>query len=93
MIAAGYYGPGIWTHPITELVGYPEILGDSSLIDLWIPIILLTFFIAHLPACVYNVVKARQAQGLPVAPVFLEWTPILVYSGLLGHGSTHPTRR
>ena len=84
MIAAGYYGPGIWTHPMTELVGYPEILGDNSLIDLWIPILLLTFFIAHLPACVYNVVKARKAQGLPVAPVFLEWAPILVYSGAIG---------
>ena len=84
MIAAGYYGPGIWTHPMTDLLGYQEIFGESSLIDLWIPIILLTFFVAHLPACVYNVVKARRAQGLPVTPVFLEWAPILVYSGAIG---------
>ena len=81
---AGYYGPGIWHHPVAELFGHYEIFGESSMIDLWIPIILLTFFIAHLPACVYNVVKARRAQGLPVAPVFLEWTPIVVYTLAIG---------
>ena len=84
MIMAGYYGPGIWHHPVAELFGHHEIFGDSSMIDLWIPIILLTFFIAHLPACVYNVVKARRAQGLPIAPVFLEWAPILVYTLAIG---------
>lgn len=46
--------------------------------------LLATFFIAHLPACVYNVVKARRAQGLPVAPVFLEWIPIFVFVGACG---------
>jgi ethanolaminephosphotransferase len=84
MISAGYYGPGIWQRPIAELVGYPEILGDSSVIDIWIPMLLVSFFVAHLPACVSNVVKARRAQSLPVAPVFLEWTPMAVYTGAIG---------
>ena len=80
MILSGYYGPQMWHLPISDLVGYSEILGQNSMIDLWIPIILGTFLVAHLPACVYNVVKARREQGLPVAPVFLEWTPIAVYT-------------
>lgn len=84
MITSGYWGPQIWQHPITELLGHPEIFGQSTVIDLWIPMILATFFIAHLPACVYNVVKARRANGLPVAPVFLEWTPIFVFVGATG---------
>lgn len=84
MILSGYYGPHIWTRPITDLVDQPEIFGSSSLIDLWIPILLFSFFVAHLPACVYNVVKARRAHGLPVAPVFLEWTPMAVYTGAIG---------
>lgn len=70
----------MWHHPISDLVGYSEILGQNSMIDLWVPIIFGTFLVAHLPACVYNVVKARREQDLPVAPVFLEWTPIAVYT-------------
>lgn len=84
MISSGSWGPQIWHHPITELLGHPEIFGQSTVIDLWIPMLLATFFIAHLPACVYNVVKARRAQNLPVAPVFLEWTPIFVFVGATG---------
>ena len=84
MILAGYYGPGIWQHPMAELVGYRDTLGEASIIDIWIPMLLLSFFVAHLPACVSNVVKARRAQGLPVAPVFLEWTPMAVYVGAIG---------
>lgn len=84
MILSGYYGPQIWTQPITDLIGYPGILGNRSIIDLWIPILLFSFFVAHLPACVYNVVKARRAQNLPVAPVFLEWTPIFVFMSSSG---------
>ena len=74
----------MWHHPISDLMGYPEILGQNSVIDLWIPIIFGTFLIAHLPACIYNVVKARRERGLPVAPVFLEWTPIAVYTASIG---------
>ena len=46
---------------------------------MWIPIILGTFFTAHLPACVINVIRARRANNLPVAAVFLDWTPMAVY--------------
>lgn len=81
MTLSGYYGPQMWHHPISDLVGYPEIIGNNSVIDLWIPIVFGTFLVAHLPACIYNVIKARRKQGLPMAPVFLEWTPIIVYTG------------
>lgn len=84
MLLSGYYGPQIWTQPITDLIGYPGIFGNSSIIDLWIPILLFSFFVAHLPACIYNVVKARRAQNLPVAPVFLEWTPIFIFMSSSG---------
>lgn len=84
MITSGYYGPQIWTQPITDFIDRPDIFGSASVIDIWIPMLLFTFFVAHLPACVYNVVQARQARHLPVAPVFLEWTPMLVYVGAIG---------
>lgn len=80
MILSGCYGPQIWHQPISDLVGHSDLIGQNSMIDLWIPIIIGTFLVAHLPACIYNVVKARREQALPVAPIFLEWTPIVVYT-------------
>lgn len=84
MVLSGYYGPQIWTQRITDFIDQPWIFGDSSVIDHWISIILFSFFVAHLPACVYNVIKARRSQGLPVAPVFLEWTPMAIFVGAAG---------
>ena len=84
MILSGYYGPEIWTRHLTDLVGYPEIFGTHTFIDIWIPSLLFSLFVVHLPACVYNVVKARRAHNLPVAPVFMEWTPIVAYTGSIG---------
>ena len=84
MASSGYYGPQIWHQRVSDLVGHSEIFGDRSIIDIWIPIILMALFVAHIPACVINVVKARRAQNLPIAPVFLEWTPILVYTLAIG---------
>jgi len=81
MVASGYYGPQIWQHRVADLVGYPDIFQDLSFRDLWVPVILFAFFTAHLPACVYHVVKARRRAQLPVVPVFLEWAPIVVFSG------------
>ncbi|KAI4259811.1 MAG: hypothetical protein L6R42_004394 [Xanthoria sp. 1 TBL-2021] len=80
MIASGYYGPQIWTQPVTDLVNWPAIFGEASVIDVWIPVIFSTFLFIHLPACVLNVVKARRAQKLPIAPVFAEWLPIVIFT-------------
>ena len=80
MTLSGIHGPQIWTQHIADFAGHPEIFGDYSIIDIWIPILVLSFLIAHLPACINNVAKARRRQGLPLAPVFWEWTPIIVYS-------------
>ena len=80
MVISGYYGPHVWQYPIADLVGHAEIFGTYTLRDVWVPILLLAFFAAHLPACIYHVVQTRRRQGLPVLPVFLEWTPMIVYT-------------
>ncbi|OJJ46070.1 hypothetical protein ASPZODRAFT_16666 [Penicilliopsis zonata CBS 506.65] len=81
MIASGYYGPQIWSQPITDFLNYPQIFGTSSFRDLWIPLLTFSFFTAHLPACVVNVIAARRRDNLPVAPVFKEWMPMIVFTG------------
>jgi ethanolaminephosphotransferase len=80
MVMSGLYGPQIWGHPIADLVGHSEIFGTYTLRDIWVSVLLLSFFIAHLPACIYHVVQARRQKHLPVLPVFLEWTPMVVYT-------------
>lgn len=84
MILSGYYGPQIWTYRIADHVGYPNIFGNLSILDIWVPMLLFSLFVAHMPACISNVVKARRQQNLPVAPVFLEWTPMVVYTLSIG---------
>lgn len=80
MCMSGYFGPQIWSTPLVEyLPTYKEWLGDMSFREVWVPMILFTFFVAHLPACIVNVVKTRRAQNLPVMPLFLEWTPLVVF--------------
>lgn len=90
MILSGYYGPGIWTQKITDFIDWPEIFGDSSVIDHWTFILFFSFFVAHLPACIYNVVKARRAQGLPVAPVIRELAPLVVFITSIGLWADSP---
>ncbi|KAG8527137.1 uncharacterized protein KY384_008566 [Bacidia gigantensis] len=80
MAASGYWGPETWHKPISSLVGLETALGDYSLIDIWIPLLVLMVTGAHIPACVYNVVKARRARNEPVAPVFFEWIPFFVFA-------------
>ncbi|KAK2625552.1 hypothetical protein QTJ16_004864 [Diplocarpon rosae] len=90
MILSGYYGPEIWQQRITDLVGhhyflgYHEFFGTYSVRDLWVPILVVTLFGAHVPFCVINVVKARRRDNLPVLPVFLEWTPMAVFTFSIG---------
>jgi ethanolaminephosphotransferase len=80
MCLSGYYGPDIWSAPLIDYFpGYKAYLNDMTFQDLWVPIILGSFLVAHLPACVLNVARARRAQNLPVMPVFLEWTPLVVF--------------
>lgn len=80
MIASGIWGPGIWSQPITDLINIPAIFGDNSVKDLWIPILLGGFFLAHLPGCVYNVYVARRKQGLPLTPLLKEWVPMIGFT-------------
>ncbi|KAL1979803.1 hypothetical protein VTN96DRAFT_5188 [Rasamsonia emersonii] len=80
MIASGYYGPHIWKNRVADYLGHPELFGDRIFLDFWVAMVLFSFLTAHLPACVYNVVVARKRQNLPILPVFLEWTPIVVFT-------------
>ncbi|KIV89528.1 hypothetical protein PV10_06921 [Exophiala mesophila] len=81
MIISGYYGPQVWEYKVAKVVGYEEWLDDIRFRDLWVPIILIAFFTAHLPACVYHVAKVRRQNNLPLAPVFLEWIPMIIFTG------------
>ncbi|MBE3047444.1 CDP-alcohol phosphatidyltransferase family protein [Candidatus Bathyarchaeota archaeon] len=86
MAMSGIYGPQIWTEPIVNFVGerylfgYAAVVGDTCIRDVWIVVLVSSMLVAHIPFCVLNVVRARRAQKLPVAPVFLEWTPMAVYT-------------
>ncbi|KAK4155551.1 Cholinephosphotransferase 1 [Chaetomidium leptoderma] len=95
MIISGYYGPGIWTEPLVKLLGprmavfrtlgfTDDVLDDLSIRDLWVTVIVVSLLFTHIPFCIYHVVKARRAKGLAVAPVFLEWTPMAVYTLSIG---------
>ena len=84
MILSGYYGPQVWTYRIADIVGFPNVFGNRSPVDIWAPMLLLSLFVAHMPACISNVIKARRQHNLPVAPVFLEWTPMAVYTLSIG---------
>ncbi|KAL3494075.1 CDP-alcohol phosphatidyltransferase-domain-containing protein [Aspergillus germanicus] len=81
MIASGWYGPQIWTRPVVEFLNFPAIFGNNSMKDLWIPILLGSFFLGHLPGCVYNVISARRKQNLPITPIFKEWIPMAIFTG------------
>ncbi len=84
MVVSGYCGPQIWTYRVADIVGYNNIFGDLSFRDLWVPTLLFSFFVAHLPACVMNVAKARRQAKLPLLPVFFDWAPMFVYCGAIG---------
>lgn len=81
MAISGYYGPQVWEHKVSDVMGYEQWLADIRFRDLWVPIILIAFFTAHLPACVYHVANVRRQNNLPLAPVFLEWIPMIIFTG------------
>lgn len=108
MVASGIYGPAVFTERIADLLerspGGRFILrtapaqlldaaGDCSIRDLWIGMIVVSLVLGHVPFCIANVVRARRSRGQPVAPVFLEFTPILVYTAAIAAwlGSPHST--
>ncbi|KAB5578536.1 cholinephosphotransferase 1 [Coniochaeta sp. 2T2.1] len=90
MALSGYYGPGIWTTPLVHILGehntfgWAQHMGDLSFRDIWIAVIVGSLLVGHVPFCIYHVVKARRERNLPVAPVFLEWTPMAVFSLSIG---------
>ncbi|KAK5631510.1 hypothetical protein RRF57_007224 [Xylaria bambusicola] len=90
MALSGIYGPDIWTERIVDLVGeknlfgYDHFVGDYSIRDIWILVIVGSLVLGHMPFCVLNVVKARRRNNLPVLPVFLEWIPMAVYTLSIG---------
>ncbi|KAK4449321.1 Cholinephosphotransferase 1 [Podospora aff. communis PSN243] len=95
MVVSGYYGPGIWTERLVDLLGEriallkglgvtSELLADLSFRDIWVGIVVSSLVLTHIPFCVVNVVKARRSRNQPVAPVFLEWTPMAVYTFSIG---------
>ena len=79
MLLSGIYGPGLWRAPLASLFGFESILGSLNFVDVWVPIILIGFFCAHLPDCVRNVANARRERGQPVLPLLKEWTPMLIF--------------
>jgi len=83
MILSGLFGPQIWHQPIAGLIGYSSVLGSLSVKDVWAGLLLVSFAVGHLPSCIYNVAEARREKGLPLASTFLEWTPMLVFTGAL----------
>ncbi|KAI3399956.1 hypothetical protein diail_5112 [Diaporthe ilicicola] len=89
MALSGVYGPQIWTTPVVKVLGeeytfgYAEQLGDLAVRDVWALTIIVGLFV-HVPGCIKHVVEARRRQKLPIAPVFLEWTPMAVYTFSIG---------
>lgn len=83
MIVSGAFGPQIWTVPLADVFGFGDVLGSTSAIDVWAPMIIAAFCFVHLPACIVNVVDARRKQKLPLAPVFLQWGQMIVFTGAL----------
>jgi len=81
MAISGYLGPDIWQYRVADYIPYMESPKDLTFRDLWVPIILVAFFTAHLPACIYHVAQARRRENLPLWPVFLEWIPMVVFTG------------
>ncbi|KAI9744404.1 MAG: hypothetical protein M1818_001933 [Claussenomyces sp. TS43310] len=86
MFVAGYYGPIIYTYPFGEtwlssyLIGPLSFLRAYNFQQIWVPVILFSLVFTQMPSCVHHVVQARRRNNLPILPVFLEWTPLVVFT-------------
>lgn len=86
MFAAGYYGPIIYSYPLGEtflsayLIGPLAFFRVYSFQDIFVPVIMLSLIFTQMPSCVHHVVQARRRNNLPIIPVFLEWTPMFVFT-------------
>ena len=94
MLISGYHGPQVWKTPLSSLFDIPsafESFSTYTVRDLWVPILLFSLFFAHLPACIINVANARRAKNLPLAPVFLDWIPLVIYTTATAAWMSSPT--
>ena len=79
MILSGLYGPQIWSAPLPFPL--PSFIPpETTPLDLWVPLLIGSLLLAHLPECTYNVYRARRAQNLPFLPTLLQWAPILLFT-------------
>src|ERR1700709_2090615 len=53
MLISGWYGPSVWAQPIAQYIGFSDVLGTASIRDIWAPLLLFSFFVAHVPECMY----------------------------------------
>lgn len=83
MLISAVYGAQVWSQPIADFLGNSALFGTTSVIDIWAPILIGSLCLAHIPDCVLNVIRARRAKQLPVLPVFLEWTPMVIFTSSL----------
>ncbi|KAK9493863.1 CDP-alcohol phosphatidyltransferase-domain-containing protein [Lipomyces doorenjongii] len=85
MIISGVFGPEIWQRTLGDILPVPSFLptrvGATPLRDIFVTVVALAFFTAHLPFCVYNVYKARKSRHKPFWPTLREWVPF-VWSAL-----------
>ena len=61
MIVSGMYGPQIWREPLSDFLGFEQVLRKATMMDIWLPLILVSFFVAHLPSV--RVQCCRGAAG------------------------------
>ena len=84
MVASGVYGPPyLAANRLPDAIGFSNIYGGLTSIDLWIWWLLAGLFVAHLPGCLWNVYSVRKRDGLPFVPLLMQWTPMLVFCGSL----------
>ncbi|EEH46434.2 uncharacterized protein PADG_02532 [Paracoccidioides brasiliensis Pb18] len=80
MVASGYYGPHIFSNKVADTLGHANVFGNWTFQELFVFVLGFSFWTAHFPACVYNVIRVRKRQKQPVLPVFFGWIPATVAS-------------